>query len=129
LVGVVERLLDRSIEVISANCDIHDANDDIRGYIGKSVQCTIELGCFYPIEMFNDPPLPPGWTTYVYHTVENNQIGPAYTGLAHVDSFLKSDGEECEFATMITISNLETYLDDKPAEAFWSVWKLAGILL
>ena len=123
LVGIVERLLDRSIEVVSSSCDIHDVYDDNRRHIGQSCQITVELGSLYPIEMFDN--LPPEWTTYIYHTVDNGQIGPAYTGLSHVDSYL-DDEEECEFATMVTISNLETYLDDKPAESFWSVWKLAG---
>ena len=47
-------------------------------------------------------------------------------GLGHIDSFLKSDDEECEFATALTISNMVSYLDDKDADAFYSVWRLAG---
>lgn len=130
LIGVVDRLLDRSIEVVSATCDVHYAYDDTKGCIGKIVQIQIELGMSYPIEMFNDPPLPPGWTTFQYHTVEANCIGPAYTGLGHIDSFLrvKDEDDECEFATMLTITNLESYLNDIDPAAFWSVWRLAGVL-
>jgi hypothetical protein len=72
--------------------------------------------------------LPPDWLTYIYHTIIDNQIGPAYTGLSHVDSFLKSDDEECEFATMIAITNMEAYLDDKDADSYYSVWRLAGAI-
>jgi hypothetical protein len=126
LVGVVSRLLDRHIAVVSATCDVHDVYDDIKGYIGKTVQIQIELGRLYPMEMYNS--LPPNWGTYIYHTTIDNQIGPAYTGLCHVDSFLKVDNEEYEFATALTISNIECWLNDMDPFSFWSVWKLAGEL-
>jgi hypothetical protein len=129
LVGIISRLLDMGIDVVSGNCEVHDSYDDIKGYIGKTVQITIELEKLYPTEMLDG--LPPDWVMYEYHTVANNQIGSAYSAFAHVDSFLNSkDGDdELEFATMVTVSNFETYLDDKDPESFWSVWKLAGILL
>ena len=71
---------------------------------------------------------PPTWATYVYHTIVANQIGPAYTGLCHVDSFPKVDAEECEFATMLTISNMESWLDAKDADSYYSVCRLAGAI-
>lgn len=126
LVDIVNKLLDRSIEVVSASCDVHDVYDDIRGYVGKTVQITIELDRLYPIEMLSN--LPPDWSTYIYHTTVDSQIGPAYLGLCHLDSFLKNDAEECEFATALTISNLESYLNDRDPDAYWSVWKLTGVI-
>ena len=125
LVGVVTRLIARGIEVVSASCDVYD---DITGsrHIGTTVQIQIELGCLYPSAMFDH--LPPTWATYVYHAIVDNQIGPAYTGLCHIDSFLKSDTGECEFATALTISNLELWIDSTDAASFYSVWRLAGVI-
>ena len=126
LVGICTRLIDRGIEVVSASCDVHDVYDATGNrQIGKTVQLQIELGCLYPIEMFESPP--PDWGTYIYHTIiDNNHIGPAYTGLCHLDSFLKDDDEELEFATALTIGNLELWLDDKDVSGFYSVWRLFG---
>jgi hypothetical protein len=91
LVGIVNKLLDIGLAVVSATCDLYDAYDDVsgKGRIGKTVQIQIELESLYPMEMFDFLPLPPGWTFYEYHTVVANQIGPAYTALTHVDSFLR----------------------------------------
>jgi hypothetical protein len=131
LTGVVDRLLNMGIEVASATCDVHYAYDDVKGYVGKTVQIQVELSHEYPAEMFNDPKLPPDWATYTYHTVEGNWIGPAYLAIGHVDSFLRSkddNDDECEFATNLTIRNLECWLDDRDAKGFYSVWRLAGVL-
>ena len=127
LVGICTLLIDRHIDVLSASCDVHDVYDDIKGCIGMTVQMQIELGRLYPIEMFES--VPPDWATYIYHTIiDNNSIGPAYIGLCHLDSFLKDDDEELDFATALTISNLELWLTDKDEAAFYSVWRLAGEL-
>jgi hypothetical protein len=124
LVGICTLLIDRHIEVVRATCDVHDV---LKGCIGTTVQIQIELGRLYPSEMWCY--LPPDWWAYTYHTiVDNNNIGAAYTGLCHLDSFLESDDDECEFATSLTISNLELWLTYKDEAAFWSVWKLFGAL-
>jgi hypothetical protein len=128
LVGIVERLLDRGIEVVSSSCDVHDAHiDGVKGKVctGKTVQLQIELGYPYPIEMFYG--LAPGWLTYEYHTVqEHSQIGPKYLGLSHSEDFIPLDEAELEFQTALTIKNLECYLDDKDPDSFVAVWTLAG---
>ena len=124
LVGIVERLLDRGVEVVSASCDVHDARDDT-GYNGKNVMLQIELGLLYPIEMFER--LPPGWLTYEYHTVEEyNQIGPKHLGLSHSEDFIPYDEAELEFQTALTISNLVCWLDDRDPDSYRAVWRLAG---
>jgi hypothetical protein len=125
LVEIVNSLLDKSIEVVSATCDIHDAYDAVTGKdwcIGKRVQLQIELGQLPP-EMLDN--LPRGWSVYEYHTIVDNKIGPASTGLCHVDSFVQID-EVCEFATTLTISNLELYLDRFDNDGVEAVLRLDG---
>lgn len=127
LVGAVERLLDRGVEVVSASCDVHDARDDT-GYIGKNVMLQIEMSLLYPVEMFKH--LPPDWLTYEYHTVEEyNQIGPKRLGLSYSEDFIPHNEAELEFQTALTISNLECYLDNNlDPDSFKAVWRLAGVL-
>jgi hypothetical protein len=108
--------------VISSCCEIYYLQDNT----GKTVQLTLELGNLYPDEMFNE--LPPGWSTYVYHSIIDNGIGPKYTGLTHSDTFTPLVEDELEFATHLTISNLELWLSNKDPDSFWSVWRLAGVL-
>ena len=132
LTGIVTRLIDRGIEVSSASCDIlHDIFDDItgKGYIGKTVQIQIELGCLYPADMFKC--LPPDWLTYEYHTIAyRNHIGAKYARLSHSNHFILIEDvdAECEFATALTISNMELWLDSTDADGYKSVWTLAGEL-
>lgn len=130
LTGIVERLLDRGIEVISSSCDVHDAHvDGVKGKVctGKNVQLQIELGYPYPIEMFGH--LPPGWLTYTYHTIdEHKQIGPKHLGLSHSEDFIPYNEAELEFQTALTISNLECLIDDTDPESYKAVWRLAGVL-
>lgn len=53
LVNIVEKLLDRGIEVSSATCDIFDFYDEDTDKTGKIVLLQIELGFLYPAaEMF-----------------------------------------------------------------------------
>lgn len=125
LVGAVERLLDRGVEVVSASCYVYDARDDT-GYIGENVMLQIEMGLLYPLEMVEQ--LPPGWLVYEYHTVADNQIGPKCLGLSHSEDFIPHNEAELEFQTALTISNLECYLDDRDPDSFKAVWKLAGVL-
>jgi hypothetical protein len=87
------------------------------------VQVQIELGQLY--SLFND--LPPEWCTYTYHSIiERGKVGLPYTGLSHSSSIPDGVDDEVEFATMITISNLESWLNDKDIASFWSVLKLSG---
>lgn len=99
-------------------------------YAGKTVQIRIELDFLYPSDdMFAH--LPPDWLTYEYHTIEDcNHIGPKYTGLGHSEDFIQLDDidAECEFATALTISNSETWLDDKDVAGYKATWILAGVL-
>lgn len=130
LTGIVERLLDRGIEVVSASCDTYDVyNDDIKGKVctGKNVQTQIELGFLFPIEMFSS--IPPDWMTYEYHTVdEHRQIGPKYLGLSYSEDFIPLNEDELEFQTALAISNLECWLDDRDPDSYRAVWRLAGVL-
>lgn len=130
LVGIVERLLDRGVEVVSASCNLHDAYDDT-GYIGKTVQIQIELGYLYNPDIFDGLLLPPDWLIYEYHTVEeHNKIGPRYTGLCHSEQFtlVDDDDDELEFATALTIGNLELSLDNTDVDSYRAMWQLGGYL-
>lgn len=126
LTGIVERLLDRGVDVVSANSDVFDAYDDKTDKTGKIVLLQIELGFWYPAEMFKD--LPPDWMTYEYHTVQDNAPGPAYTGLSHSERIFDDDDDELEYATALTISNLESWLDNLDADAIRCIWTLAGYI-
>lgn len=124
LVRTITMLLDRGIEVSRGSCNIHDVNDDI-GYIGKTVQLQIELGRLYPTVMFQN--LPPGWLLYEYHSIEDyNTIGPKYTGLSHTNSFV--DDDELEFATALTVSNIEVWLKDIDKDAYKAIWTIVDFL-
>lgn len=122
LVDVTNKLFDLSLEVISSCCEIYYLQDSS----GKTVQLTLELGSLYPDEMFYE--LPPEWSTYVYHSIIDNSIGLKCTGLTHSESFIPLDEDELEFATALTISNLELWLDNRDPDAFWSVWRLYGAI-
>ena len=126
-VEIVNSLLDRGIKVVSASCDIHDLVDYIDGKVvtGKSVQIQIELGYLYD-DLFIDPPLPPDWLVYEYSPIINHRIGPKHTGLSHSQDFIPLDSEELEFATALTISNLELWVDSYDKDGFKSVLKLGG---
>ena len=113
-------------EVVSATCDIYDLMDYINGKVchGKNVQIQIELGSSYS-DIFTK--LPPDWLTYEYHTiVGGNQIGNRCTGLSYTEDFIPLDQEELEFATNLTISNLELWLDNFDSDGVKSVLKLGG---
>jgi len=128
LVGIVEKLLNRCVDVVSASCDVHDLIDYFNNKVqsGKTVQIQIELGKLYPIDMFEGL-LSPGWLTYEYHTIiEHNKIGPKCLGLSFSEDFIPLDEDELEFQAALAINNLEASLDNTDQSAYRSVWKLAG---
>lgn len=117
LVGIVTRLTDRGIDVVSATYDTYDCLN------GKTAQVQIELNYLYHKQLFKT--MPPNWLIYDYHTiVDSNCIGPKYTGIAYSEHF--TDSEELEFASILTISNLELWLDSFDIDGFKSVLKLYG---
>lgn len=123
LVGIVEMLLDRGVEVASARCDVHDTFND---GIGKIVQLQIELG-LYPATIFDSHPIPPDWLTYEYHiVVADGQVGAKCLGLGHTEKFIPLDEDELEYQTALTISNLEVWLNNFDPDSFKSVWRLYG---
>jgi len=126
LTGIVEKLLDRGIEVVSASCDVFDTYEEDTGKTGKIVLLQIELGFLYPAEMFEN--ISPDWMTYEYHTVQDNIKGPKYTALSHSERFYDVDDDEIDYATTLTIKNLEVWLDDLNAAAYRCVWTLAGYM-
>lgn len=56
--------------------------------------------------------------------MECYRIGPKYTGIAYSENFI--DNEELEFASILTISNLELWLDSFDIDGFKSVLRLYG---
>jgi len=122
LAGIVTRLTDRGIDVVSATYDIHDYTNG-KACSGKTAQIQIALNYLYPKQIFKT--MPPNWLIYDYHTiVDINRIGPKYTGIAYSENFM--DNEELEFATILTISNLELWLDSFDIDGFKSVLRLYG---
>lgn len=117
LAGIVTRLIALGVEVVSATYDKYDCTND------KTAQVQIELNYLYPKQLFRT--IPPNWLIYDYHNiVDSNRIGPKYTGISYSEHF--TDNEELEFATLLTISNLELWLDSFDADSFKAVLRLYG---
>lgn len=117
LAVVLEKLIERGIEVVSGSCDTYNT------YGSTQVQVQIELGQLY--SLFNE--LPPEWCTYTYYSIiEYGKVGSPYTGLSHSSSIPYGVDDEVEFATMITISNLELWLDSLDNDGVKAVLRLDG---
>ncbi|HHW07224.1 MAG TPA: hypothetical protein GXX34_06810 [Clostridia bacterium] len=110
LIYLVQLLLERELKVTSALC--RTVNDEDSG--GKITQINIEFGEHYPRELF--PELPPEWSVYAFDLVKDHEVIKSnLTGLSCecVHPPGECDEDNVFFDTMLTISNMETWLKDR----------------
>ncbi|TCQ02281.1 hypothetical protein, partial [Serpentinicella alkaliphila] len=69
---------------------------------------------------------PPDWVAYEYSPIIDHRIGPKCTGLSHSEDFIPLDNAELEFATKLTVSNLELWLDSYDNDGVKAVLRLDG---
>ncbi|HEY8348804.1 MAG TPA: hypothetical protein VIM13_03110 [Clostridia bacterium] len=111
LVGIAQRLMDKGFRVNS--CILHG-----NGIYSKPA-IRIYFDEHYDIEsLFHD--MPPGWYT---ETFLGNGGSRKFTVLAED---CECDDEDLEYELVLTISNLETWLDSIDSEAAKAVLILAG---
>lgn len=125
LIGVVQMFLNRGFIVVSASSMTHENQEGI----GKNTHIRIDFETKYPDAIFYE--LPPGWIISEYHLVKSNQVLESELSMLgcvcrHPPS--ESDNLSIEFDKLLTISNLEVWLEGKDPEACKSILILAGYL-
>lgn len=123
LINVTQLFINRGFKIISANCSTHDDQDDR----GKVTQIQIDFGLNYPDILFNG--LPPDWLLSGYKLVkDSHRLEPELPLLSCVCIHPSSecDDTSIQFEKLLTISNLEVWLEAKDPEAYKAILILTG---
>ncbi len=117
IIGIIKRLIKLGLKINYSCCYTED--DDV----GKTTKVRIEFTENYPPALFQD--LPPEWM--VYEDVDINTT-KRFTALGcacwHPPG--ECDNDVVEFDKMVTISNLETWLDGRDPDAYKALLILYG---
>lgn len=123
LVNIVKILINLGFKVAYANCETSEDSDSR----GKVTQISIDFETLYPEEMFYE--LPPDWElTDSYPVLNNEVLGEPFSVLTCVCEHppTECDQESIDFDKKVTITNLETWLEEKDPESCKAILKLAG---
>ena len=125
LIGAVKLLIDRGFIVSGATCTTHD--DQVKK--GKTTQIRIDFKATYPQALFEE--LPPDWLLSNYNLAKDGMVfEPDLSMLTCVCSHPpnESDSLSIEFDKILTIYNMETWLQGKYPEACKALLRLYGCL-
>lgn len=125
LINLVQLFINRGFIIISANCTTYED----KGAKGITTQIRIDFGSNYPKAIFHE--LPPDWLISEFNLARNGLVlDPELTMLSCVCRHPPSESDtlSIEFDKLLTISNLEVWLEGKDPEALKALLILTGCL-